>query len=186
MAAKKTRWDNSAFFSNSEDPKIAATVDELRRDIASLSEHCEQFSPLIDKPPVITEYPTTVEQLAKAYNQELSIGRTLGNTSMFIHCCLSVNARDAAASTWLPTLQQLGAQLKNATHPMFGFLARAEESLIQLVSENSTLNELSFQLQQLRSMSDQLLPVEQEQLLTRMAVRATTFTSHCILCARHW
>ncbi len=170
MAAKKTRWDNTAFFSDSEDPQIAITVDALRGNISSLANQCEQFATLIDKPPAVTEFPSIVEQLAKAYQQQVSIGRKLGNTSMFIHCCLSVNARDAAASTWLPTLQQLGAQLENATHPMFGYLARADNSLIELMSDHSTLNELSFQIQQLRSMSDQLLPVEQEQLLTRMAV----------------
>ena len=89
---------------------------------------------------------------------------------MFIHSCLSVNARDAAASTWLPTLQQLGAQLNNATHPMYGYLARAEEPVIELLADSPILGELSFKLEQLRKMSDQLLPVTQEQLLTRMAV----------------
>ena len=170
MAIRKTRWDNSAFFSNSDDPKIATSVDTLRTDIESLSTQCEQFATLIDYPPTSGDFPTIVDQLEQAYRQELSIGRSLGNTSMFIHCCLSVNARDAAASTWLPTLQQLGAQLTNATHPMFGYLARADEKIIRLMAENSILAELSFQVQQLREMSDQLLPVEQEQLLTRMAV----------------
>ena len=132
MAIRQTRWDNSAFFSNSDDPKIATAVETLRTDIASLSTHCEQFTALIDKPPVSDDFPTIIEQLEEAHRQQLLISRSLGNTSMFIHCCLSVNARDSAASTWLPTLQQLGAQLKNATHPMFGYLARADEQIIQL------------------------------------------------------
>ena len=170
MAIRQTRWDNSAFFSNSDDPKIATTVETLRTDIASLSTHCEQFTALIDKPPVSDDFPTIIEQLEEAHRQQLLISRSLGNTSMFIHCCLSVNARDSAASTWLPTLQQLGAQLKNATHPMFGYLARADEQIIQSMTQNSVLEELSFQVQQLREMGDQMLPVEQEQLLTRMAV----------------
>ena len=170
MAIRQTRWDNSAFFSNSDDPKIATAVETLRTDIASLSTHCEQFTALIDKPPVSDDFPTIIEQLEEAHRQQLLISRSLGNTSMFIHCCLSVNARDSAASTWLPTLQQLGAQLKNATHPMFGYLARADEQIIQSMTQNSILEELSFQVQQLREMGDQLLPVEQEQLLTRMAV----------------
>ena len=170
MAIRQTRWDNSAFFSNSDDPKIATAVETLRTDIASLSTHCEQFTALIDKPPVSDDFPTIIEQLEEAHRQQLLISRSLGNTSMFIHCCLSVNARDSAASTWLPTLQQLGAQLKNATHPMFGYLARADEQIIQSMTQNSVLEELSFQVQQLREMGDQMLPVEQEQLLTRMAV----------------
>ncbi len=170
MAIRQTRWDNSAFFSNSDDPKIATAVETLRTDITALSTHCEQFTALIDKPPVSDEYPTIIEQLEEAHRQQLLISRSLGNTSMFIHCCLSVNARDSAASTWLPTLQQLGAQLKNATHPMFGYLARADEQIIQSMTQNSVLEELSFQVQQLREMGDQMLPVEQEQLLTRMAV----------------
>jgi oligoendopeptidase F len=170
MAELLTRWDNSAFFSGSDDPEIANTVDSMRAEIDALSTHCEQFSTLIESAPATSDYPAIVAALETAYDKQVAIGRTLGNTSMFIHCCLSVNARDAAASTWLPTLQQLGARLKNATHPMFGYLARADDAVISLLSQSSTLSELSFQLEQLREMSDQLLPVEQEQLLTRMAV----------------
>ncbi len=170
MAAIRTRWDNSAFFNGSDDPAIATTAESMRADISSLSDHCEQFTPLIESAPAASEYPAIVAALESAYEKQVAIGRTLGNTSMFIHCCLSVNARDAAASTWLPTLQQLGAQLKNASHPMYGYLARAEPAVIDLMAGNATLSELSFQIEQLRNMSDQLLPVEQEQLLTRMAV----------------
>lgn len=170
MAAILTSWDNSAFFSGSDDPDIATTAESMRADISSLSEHCEQFTPLIDSAPAEGEFATIVAALESAYEKQVSIGRTLGNTSMFIHCCLSVNARDAAASTWLPTLQQLGAQLRNASHPMYGYLARAEPAVIDLMASNAVLSELSFQVEQLRDMSDQLLPVEQEQLLTRMAV----------------
>ena len=170
MATRQTRWDNSAFYSGSDDPQITTTVDTLRSEIASLSVLCEQFTKLIDNQPAESEIPKTVKELEKAYKSQLSIGRVLRNTSMFIHSCLSVNARDAAASTWLPTLQQLGAQLNNATHPMYGYLARAEEPVIELLAKNSVLAELSFKIEQLRKMSDQLLPVTQEQLLTRMAV----------------
>ena len=170
MATRQTRWDNSAFFSNSDDPKLAAAVETLRTDIAALSSHCEQFTTLIDKPPVSSEFPNIIKQLEEAHRRQLLISRSLGNASMFNHSCLSVNARDAAAGTWLPTLQQLSAQLKNAMHPMFGYLARADEKIILSMTENSVLEELSFQIPQLREMSDQLLAVEQEQLLTRMAV----------------
>ena len=170
MATRQTRWDNTAYFSGSDDPKIATTVESLREKIASLSSLCEQFAELIDNPPAATDLSHTVEQLEKVYNSQVSIGQVLSNTSMFINSCLSVNARDTAASTWLPGLQQLGAQLKNATQPMFGFLAVADAKVIDLMNENSVLGNLSFQIQQLRQMSDQLLPVAQEQLLTRMAV----------------
>ncbi len=170
MATRQTRWDNTAYFSGSDDPKIATTVESLREKIASLSSLCEQFAELIDNPPAATDLSHTVEQLEKVYNSQVSIGQVLSNTSMFINSCLSVNARDTAASTWLPGLQQLGAQLKNATQPMFGFLAVADAKVIDLMNENSVLGDLSFQIQQLRQMSDQLLPVAQEQLLTRMAV----------------
>jgi len=170
MATRQTQWDNSAFFSDSDDPKIATTVEWLREEITSLTSLCDQFAKLIDNPPAAIDLPKTIEQLEIVYSSQVAIGNVLGNSSMFIHCCLSVNARDTAATTWLPTLQQLGAQLKNATHPMFGYLARADEQVIHLMNENAVLGDLSFQIQQLREMSDQLLPVAQEQLLTRMGV----------------
>lgn len=179
MADKQTRWDNSAFFSGSDDPQIRTTVDTLRNEIAALSLLCEQFTDLIDNSSVAgsqttasqtAAYPEIIKELEKAYSLQLSTGRVLRNTSMFVQSCLSVNARDAAAGTLLPTLQQLGAELNNATHPMYGYLARVEEPLIALLADSTVLNELSFQIEQLRVMSDQLLPVAEEQLLTRMAV----------------
>lgn len=172
MAKLKTRWDNSAFFSGSEDPKIATTVETLQTEIACLSNACKPFADLIgEQPPAAaTKYPEIVKQVESIYKQQLTVGRKFRNTSMFIHSCLSINARDAAASAWLPVLQQLGAQLHSAVHPVYGFLARADDALIEQLLKNGTLQELSFTLSQLRLVSDQLLPVEQEQLLTGLAV----------------
>ena len=36
MAAIRTRWDNSAFFSGSDDPDIATTAESMRADISAL------------------------------------------------------------------------------------------------------------------------------------------------------
>ena len=69
----------------------------------------------------------------------------------------------------LPTIQQLGAALGSSTHPVYGFLARADDELINAVLKHDKLAELEFVITQLRTTSDQLLPVEQEQLLTDMA-----------------
>ena len=99
MAIRQTRWDNSAFFSNSDDPKIATAVETLRTDITALSTHCEQFTALIDKPPVSDEYPTIIEQLEEAHRQQLLISRSLGNTCLLY---TSPSPRDATLSR-MPT-----------------------------------------------------------------------------------
>jgi oligoendopeptidase F len=118
----------------------------------------------------LADYAQLVDDLDSIYQQQVAIARKLRNTIMFVQSCLSVNARDAAAGTWLPTLQQLGAQMQNALHPMYGFLARADDSLIEQLNNHENLGDLAFKLAQLREMKDQLLPVEQEQLLTGFAV----------------
>lgn len=172
MADYKTRWDNSAFFSASDDPRIADTVDQLKQAVAALATDCQPFALLAadDQPPPASDYPHLLQQLQSLYRQQLEITRKLRNAMMFVQSCLSVNARDAAASAWMPALQQLGAQLQSGLHPMYGFLARADDALIERVCEHDELGDLSFKLTQLRQMKDQLLPVEQEQLLTSMAV----------------
>ncbi len=172
MAEFKTRWDNTDYFTDSEDPQIAATIENLGTGITALSRACEPFAQLIAGLPLppTTNHAETITQLATNYEQQLALGRTLRNTSMFIHSCLSVNARDAAANATLPVLQQLGAQLGSAMHPVFGFLARADDEFIEELLRHKSLADLSFTLAQMRKMKDQLLPVEQEQLVTGLAV----------------
>ena len=172
MPDYQSRWDNSAFFSGSDDPQIAVVVDELRLAIDELTKACQPLSDLVDPQhqPAIDSYPQLVDDLDALYQQQLLVTRRLRNTSMFVQSCLSVNARDAQASTWLPVLQQLGAQMHSGLHPMYGFLARADQPFIELLNQHERLADLSFKLSQLREMKDQLLPVEQEQLLTGMAV----------------
>ncbi len=171
MTTIQTRWDNSAFYTNSEDPQISQNVASMEREITKLASRCEHFSLWIDaQPPSPADYADVIRRLATCYTHEVTIGRQFRNTSMFVQSCLSVNARDTAATTWLPTLQQLGARLSSATQPMYGFLARANPDLIDSVITHNTLSDLEFRLRQMRSMSDQLLPVAQEQQLMRMAV----------------
>jgi len=172
MQTLKTRWHNDEFFTSSADPAIQVTVENLRKSITELKERCLPFVQWIEaaEPPTPQDHPELINQLADVYHQQLSITRTLRNTSMYIHSCLSVNAKDAAAATSMPTLQQLGAQLQSAVHPMYGFIARADDALIHNALQNDVLAPLQFTIEQLRVMSDQLLSVEQEQLLTGLAV----------------
>jgi len=172
MPEYQTRWDNTHFFNASDDPAIANTVESLKADVEALASACEPLAALVDgqAQPAPADYPQLVDDLDAIYQQQVSMARQLRNTLMFVQSCLSVNARDAAASTWLPTLQQLGAQMHSALHPMYGFLARADDALIDLLNEHERLGDLSFKLAQLREMKDQLLPVEQEQLMTGLAV----------------
>jgi oligoendopeptidase F len=172
MAKYQSRWDNTRFFSASDDPAIATTVESLKADVEALSDACQPLAVLVDaqRQPTLADYAQLVDDLDSIYQQQVAIARKLRNTIMFVQSCLSVNARDAAAGTWLPTLQQLGAQMQNALHPMYGFLARADDSLIEQLNNHENLGDLAFKLAQLREMKDQLLPVEQEQLLTGFAV----------------
>ncbi|OED39801.1 peptidase family M3 [Chromatiales bacterium (ex Bugula neritina AB1)] len=172
MSKFQTQWDNSAFYKNSEDPEISTAVDQMALDISRLSGKCEIFLPLLETEsrPDPADYNGIVDQLADCYIDEQVIAKRYRNTAMFVHSCLSVNACDSAAATWQPKMQQIGATLSNATQAMYGFLARAPTDLIAMISAHEKLAELSFKIEHLRAISDQLLPVEQEQLLNKMAV----------------
>jgi len=167
----QTRWDNSKFFLSSDDPALGQTIETLRSEIEQLNTACQPFAEYIlpDKQPLSKDYSSIVSKLADVYQQQEAIGNKLGNASMFLGSCLSVNARDAAAATLRPTLQQLGAALRNSVHSLWGFLARADETMIEAVLQHEKLADLEFHITQLRATSDQLLPIEQEQLLTGIA-----------------
>ena len=171
MTKLQTRWDNSRFFYGSDDPALGQSIETLRTDIEQLSVDCKPFAELIlpDQQPHPDDYSRIVTQLADIHQQQEAIGNKLGNASMFISSCLSVNARDTTAATLQPTLQQLGAAFGSSIHSVEGFLARADDAIIEAVLQHETLADLEFHITQLRATRDQLLPVEQEQLLTGIA-----------------
>ncbi|PSN11176.1 peptidase family M3 [filamentous cyanobacterium CCT1] len=165
-------WDNSRFFTGSDDPQIAATVDRLKAEIEALATLCAPFIEPVEAAAslALDQFEGWLAQVRAAHQQRTAIAKQLGNLRTFISSILSVDSRDASASEWKPTLQQLGAELSQATKALDIFLLRASDEFVQALVADPVLEELSFSLRHQRQLNDQLLSLAEEKLITGLAV----------------
>lgn len=165
-------WDNSAFFSGSDDPNIAATVERIRAEIDTLATLCAPFVEHIEpaEPLAPDQFEGLLAQVRLAHQQRTATAKRLGNLRTFISSILSVDSRDASASEWKPTLQQLGAEMGQATKALDIFLLRVDGAFIEALVADPVLEELSFSLRHQRLLNDQLLSLAEEKLITGLAV----------------
>jgi oligoendopeptidase F len=172
MPNRQQTWDNRHFYATSADPRIASTVEALKDSIATLATTCTTFNALIETAETLPEttFDALITQVRTSHEQRTVISKQLSNLQAFISFILSVNALDAPASAWKPTLQQLSAEFSQATKALDVFLTRAPDSFIDRAIQDPTLNELSFSLQHQRQLKDQLLSLPEEKLITGLAV----------------
>ncbi len=172
MPSLKQTWDNSAFYTSSEDSRIHDRVEQIKGAIVILADHCAFFNPLIEKAETIPEaqFAELVDRVRTIHEQTININNPLDNLQTFISSSLSVNARDAFATEWKPTLQQLSAELSQATKALDVFLTRASDGFISYLILDPKLTELSFFLQHERQLKDQLLSLAAEKLITGLSV----------------
>ncbi|NEQ50150.1 MAG: M3 family oligoendopeptidase [Leptolyngbya sp. SIO3F4] len=172
MLQLRQTWDNSHFYTDSSDPHIAVTVDQLKSSIAALDKTCAPFAKYIDTAETLScdQFDKRIEQIRNIHLQRTDIGKQMGNLRTFISSILSVNSLDANAKTWKPTLQQLGAEFSQVTTALDVFLIRASDAFIDALVEDPDLAELEFSIRHRRKLKDQLLTVAEEQLVTGLAV----------------
>jgi oligoendopeptidase F len=165
-------WDNSLFYSGSDDPQISTTVERIKTEIDTLATLCAPFTTHIElaEPLAQSQFECLLAQVRVAHQQRTETAKRLGNLRTFIASILSVDSRDASASEWKPTLQQLGAEMSQATKALDIFLLRVDDAFIQTLVADPVLEELSFSLLHQRQLNDQLLSLAEEKLITGLAV----------------
>lgn len=164
-------WDNSLFFTGTDDPAIATTVASLKADIAQLAEMCESFLILAETADSIdpADYDTLIGQIRSIHIQRTALRKQLDNVSTYISSARSTDTQDVHANTWKPILQKLGADFSQAMTPLNVFLMRASETFITALLADPTLTEMAFSIHHQRQLKDQLLSVTEEQLITALA-----------------
>lgn len=172
MPKLRQTWDNSQFFANSDDPDIASTVETLKVTITELAQACALFTAHLDTAETLpkAEYADLITQIKPIHQRRVATIETLRNVSTFIYSILSVDAQDSSASTWMPTLQQLGAELDQAMKPLQVFLTRASDGFIAALVADPAMAEIAFLIRCDRTLKDQLLTVEGEKLIAGLSV----------------
>lgn len=85
-------WDNSSFYTSSEDPAIASAVDELKIDLAELTRICTPFGQYIESAETLAEdqFDTVLAQVRTAHARRTTLVKQLGNLRTFIASVLRV------------------------------------------------------------------------------------------------
>ncbi len=164
-------WDNSQFFSGTDDPAIATTLETLKADVASIGTACMPFVAAIATADTLSSDESTalIDQASAIYQQRKDIQKRLGNVSTYISTALSTDTQDASANAWMPILQKLSADLSEALTPYNVFLLRASDAFIMALLSTPDLAESAFSIHHSRKLKDQLLSVAEEQLITGLA-----------------
>jgi len=172
MPQLRQTWDNSHFFKGTDDPKIATTVAEVKTKIAAIAATCAPFTQKIETAETLEpqEFATVLASLQTIHKTRTALAKQLGNVRTYISTALSVDAKDANASTLRSTLQQIGAELNQAMTPMEVFLNRVRPEFIDVLVNDPVLGEMDFLLTHQRKLRDQLLSVDEENLIAGLSV----------------
>lgn len=172
MLQLRQTWDNQHFFQGTDDPKIASTIAEIRKQIAQIATACAPFTQYIEQAETLLEeeFAPLLEALRSIHQTRTALNKQLSNVRTYITSALSVNAKDIHASAIMPTLQQVGAELSQALTPMDVFLNRVRSEFVTALIADPVLTEMAFLLTHQRKLRDQLLSVAEENLITGLAV----------------
>ena len=172
MPHLRQTWNNQHFFAGTDDPQIAAALDEIRGKIAQLTTACASFTQYIELAETLPEekFAPLLASLRRIHQTRTELSKQLGNVRTYITTALSIDAKDANAGSIMPTLQQIGAELSQALTPMEVFLNRVRPEFVTILITDPVLAEMAFLLTHGRKLRDQLLSVAEENLITGLAV----------------
>ncbi|MEM9486639.1 MAG: M3 family oligoendopeptidase [Cyanobacteria bacterium P01_F01_bin.116] len=172
MLQLRQTWDNRHFFKSTDDPQIATTISDIRVQIAKIAAACAPFTQRIETAEELSdeEFAPVLKDLQDIHHMRTTLVKQLGNVRTYIYTALSVDAKDANASTTMSKLQQVGAELEQATTPMEIFLNRVRPELIAAVIADPVMAEMGFLLTHQRKLKDQLLSIAEENLIAGLSV----------------
>ncbi|MEM7065099.1 MAG: M3 family oligoendopeptidase [Cyanobacteria bacterium P01_B01_bin.77] len=172
MLQFRQTWDNQAFYKGTDDPQLATTLTEIRETISQIAAACAPFTQQIKTAETLSEaeFTTLLEALRSIHQTRTAVTIQLGNVRTYISTALSVDAKDTNASTLMPTIQQVGAELSQAMKPMDVFLNRVSPEFVSVLVTDPVLAEIGFLLTHQRQLKDQLLSVTEESLITGLSI----------------
>ena len=172
MPQLRPTWDNSHFFTGTDDPAISIAVSEISADISKIATACAPFTQHIETADIlpVEEFDALLISLGDIHSQRSALVKKLGNVRTYISTALSVDAKDANATTTLSQLQQIGAELSQALTPMDVFLNRVRSEFIEVLIADPILAEMGFLITHERKLKDQLLSIAEENLIAGLSV----------------
>ena len=164
-------WDLATEYPAADAPEVDADLAELTVFIDEIETRGQVLTPLLGG-----LGDTPAESLATAVDEARAIhalieraSPLLQDTYSYAQCSLSVDSQDAKAQALLGRLQNLESRFDNAAEPLDQFLKRADTDVVESFLNDERTAPSRFQVEHGRRRRHELLPLEQETLITGLA-----------------
>ncbi|WP_186644566.1 M3 family oligoendopeptidase [Fluviispira vulneris] len=141
-------------------------IEELSKTISIQLKNIEKIATEKSK-----EIIKTAQEIYKIYDMANKLAM---NLSTFTQCILSVNGKDEQAKQMMVKCQGLYAHLAQAYKPLALFLILAPDNMIEEYLKNEKTKEQKFQIEHERKTKETLLSLEEETLITSLAIDGHT------------
>lgn len=163
-------WDLSSEYTSYEDSVFKRDYERTLELISALEKEDKKFEPLLSHVTELTESESN--EAAKSAREMLlmkdELAESFGNLHVYVHCTLSVNAKDEKAKEFKGVFTALSARLVNASSALFIFLARCTDSVFNACLQGEKARAHLFKLTCVREEAYQLLDLELEKQMTSL------------------
>lgn len=162
-ALRNTTWDNSNIYKSFEDPRLMEDLEALAVEASRFKDESGLFEEWVKKLEAQVEPDTDILNRAISLKKrELDSYIVLRSAQTFIHCALSVNAKDERAKEIDGKLGSTFINMMKALKPLNVFLQRAPESFIESYLKDPAVKETAFLLHHGRKLKIHGLPLGEE------------------------
>ncbi len=161
-------WDNSVIYSDFNDPKILADIENVKEGIRFINSKSTVFEKLIPENGEILSSDSLNETIPLArdlYRLGLDMMVTIQTLATYSNCSTSTNSLDYVAKDLSTKADQIWSNIIKAMKPLQLFILRAPEDYLTLFLQDEKTCELHFSLKHSRQENDFLLGVSEEILL---------------------
>ncbi|MEM7249996.1 MAG: M3 family oligoendopeptidase [Pseudomonadota bacterium] len=172
MSASGPAWDLSTEYPSPESPLVQADIDACERHLVRLAHAnvtlTQSLPALVEGAPDAVDIHRLLEAARGAHIEGQAAARLLNNILTYANCRLSVNGNDDAALALQGRLQQLETRLAQARQPLEQFVTLGPDPMIASYLDDDRTRASTFLVTQRRKTRDELLPLDQENLITEL------------------
>ena len=138
---------------------------ELKEEMEKLAAELKQFDQGLNKNP-----PLSLEDWLECLNQVQAIGARLREAGAFLGCLNAANTNDIQAQMLSGAFFPIFAGFDQIRTKIMVFLSQMDQEAFNNLIAAPQLQEYNFVIKEMRSLSKQRLPLEQEQLISNLSI----------------
>lgn len=161
-------WDNGVFYKTIEDAKINTDIEFLNQNIKALATDAKTYTDFLNANALPTWDAKISAHLNNFFKAVDDVSPILHNLYVFVNSIATIDSDNIDAKKLISIMQGLSGKLSQAMAPVMVFLVRVDAQFINALYEQEFIQPYKFKIDYGRKHADQLLPVEQENLITAL------------------